>query len=97
MNSILSKTQFISQLSEKMKQAGASEDAYSIDDDKPFRMNFLITPEGYQVFFQNLTDRYSEHTYSSLSDAVYDFCTRILSTEYAREIAESFKGDTIQQ
>lgn len=79
-------------LTRELEQAGASPSEFSINDTKDYRVNFAAMPDGtYKVWFQNDGSEYDPKIYDSLGEAIYEFATRLVSTEAADQMARQFQ------
>lgn len=87
--------EFKTKLTSQLEDDGVKPSQFSIGTPEPFRMVFLMNNGQYQVFFMEYAAHYSDHSYSDLSQAVYDFCTRIVPTEEAKSIAQTYSGQTL--
>lgn len=94
-NAQMTVDEFRKKLTALLEQSGIDPSQFSINDPMPWRMNLMVTPAGDEVWFANASDKYSLQTFSNLSDAVYDFCTRTTNTIAAHQIADSFKNTQI--
>jgi hypothetical protein len=87
-----SMTSFKEKLSSLLLQAGARPGSFSIDDPKNYALNFEGSSGTYTVWFQegSINERYESKTYSVLEQAVYEFATRLVHSDAARQIASQF-------
>lgn len=84
----------LGQIKEKLTRlilaCGGNPDEFSIGEEKKYCMNLIEENGYYNVYYESDGGEYSLQRYTNLKDAIYDFCTRFLSTEDAKEIAENF-------